>query len=740
MAPNHTDEDHRRPYLLIFTMENSIASLSTASTLSPFRVLGIALVVEEKGKGAALVVRYPVSDVSRAGRPSIRSSSYYGVQQQDTSTAATTTTTDNLFFTLPPRVMAKLFRPKKPLCGQPLTLNIGNTTFCCRAVLFDDDDEEQGEQQQESPLVLLNVIVALVPTGSNAMAPLSGWADTVAATTTAAAAPDAVEPSSTTTNDEAETYDTPSSSSSKRYNASLSILAIRRVHVSLARLGRVLEREERRCRYVSLQSENFLQIAAHFRSQHDERNQQGAAATGKTSGSSVATDSTATTKKGHRRKLSGAPTVVTTATDAVPIATPDHGKSSSIANESSDHHHGHHNSDGQNHQQALLLDRYEREQELLELLLAAAPPNNLHGNLAGELVDVFHALSRNEKEYTPTPSVILSGSQGIVYIHSHLAVPIEPASTLPTTTANGSIEAPRPYHTLLFPHTSPTELVATLSSVFKDKGDGRNLVATPQQRLQQLLLMASPRKSLQEMSVDTLLPLKVLLDMAQYLVKQNACVLSPVLTRNTRLACCENVTRRMQELSLAFSQRFQGQSIFIVTSLLTSKRATLGEVIISLLAGGVGDSGIALISSLRRTSEHSVVQGGLLPGRSNESLEDLIYAMAVWLRAHQVIVELEEFLVAVGSYTESSSKGGAAPADANKTEQDRTWNLSSESPEELLFQELVDADALTGRTSTAALCWRFGLTPPVFLRFRSWGLLHNKLRIVVRIAQPDDDS
>ena len=73
--------------------------------LSPFYVIGIALVVDEIGKAARLAFRYPVT-------PTVENA-------------------DDLFFALPSRVMAKLFRPKKPLCGQPMTISIVETVFCC---------------------------------------------------------------------------------------------------------------------------------------------------------------------------------------------------------------------------------------------------------------------------------------------------------------------------------------------------------------------------------------------------------------------------------------------------------------------------------------------------------------------------------------------------------------------------------------------------------------------------------
>ena len=578
--------------------------------------------VDEIGKGARLGFRYPVTPSDAAG--------------------------DDLFFSLPSRLMAKLFRPKKPLCGQPMTLSVGETVFCCRAVIMDDGN-----------LDLFNVIVALAPTTPTATIPIAGWFD-------------ASEPDSHQT------------------DVSPSFLAIRRVHMSIARLCRVLEREERRCQYVSLQASQLIKVQETMRQELDQRSKVASGA------SSVdASEVTQTGKRrAHRRGLSGNVMASLSAVAASASTEQDHPAASK--------------------QESL---QYEVEQEILEYLLAVSPPDEHHGNLAHELVQVFHALAWKDDEFLPTPSILLSGSHGIIHVNRHVAVCIEPAAGgSPILTSN---ELPRSYQTLLFPHASPKELVQSLHT------------ASAPQRLQQLLLMVNPRKSLAEITVDAALPLGVTLELAAFLVKQGACVVSSVLTRTTKLAC--QTTATMQERALDFAQEF-GVSIFIAVSVLSSSGLTLGEIM----------SGAAAIGNNTSRNDDAMLLGREISKQSDKGvspaeIEEVVYSMAVWLRSHQIVINMEEYLVAIGN----NDKDGYETQDSKDS-----WSAAMEPSEysyeqtpfqhpEALYKELLDN--LTGNTSTAALCWRFEIDPIQLHRLKSWGLAHNKLRVLSRVPSSNDD-
>ena len=170
------------------------------------------------------------------------------------------------------------------------------------------------------------------------------------------------------------------------------------------------------------------------------------------------------------------------------------------------------------------------------------------GNLARELSQTFHALSRNDVGYLPTTAAsLLSGRDGIVYINRHLAVPIEAISSsrarlaheqcappavyiprrLPTISSSVSggggvsnndnvplFSTVRPYHTLLFPHSSQADLLLTLRSSGNNHTNNGN---TPQQ-LQRLIMMSNPRKSLSDIALDAAVPLYTAIELATYLV------------------------------------------------------------------------------------------------------------------------------------------------------------------------------------------------------------------------------
>ena len=92
---------------------------------------------------------------------------------------------DDLFFTLTARQMAKLFRTKRSLCNQPMTLRVNKTMFCCHAVLLeetsetdsDKKDDSNNEEEEDNSLSLFSVVVALAPTTQQSALPFSSFWD-----------------------------------------------------------------------------------------------------------------------------------------------------------------------------------------------------------------------------------------------------------------------------------------------------------------------------------------------------------------------------------------------------------------------------------------------------------------------------------------------------------------------------------------------------------------------------------
>ncbi len=683
----------------------------------PYRVLGVALVVDQRGTGARLVARYPTQP--RKSSPSddsdVPRDFYHPPPRKELHCD------DDLFFTLTARQMAKLFRTKKALCGNPMTLSVNGTVFCCRAVLMQGDDGQDetlsgptGSESQNDQLVLFSVIVALSAPMSHTSVQFStgSWLDTA-------------------TEDQLDIQRYVKESGADRLGkkshgrVSSGFLSIRRVHISLARYCRVLEREERRCQYISLQTKHFSQI----RSEHQKKWEEKKAATtgmrankqvasGASSSASVLTvksvQSTSERRPRHKRATSFSTTVG--------------GEDVHIQVQQRDF---------------TLEEEQEKEQEILELMLAASPPKpkpaipKHYGNLVRELVQVFHSLSRNDHIYPTTPTSLLIERDGVVYVNQHIAIPVEAAAPKPSHAVDNPTV--RPYYTLLFPHASPSGLLQALQS------SG----SAPPQKLQQLLLTVNAQKPLTEIAIDANLSLYTTLEMASYLVTHGACVMSPVVSRQSRLAC--NQVERIPELGLEFSQLFGNVHLFLVVGFLTSVK-TLGSAM-SLLTNTENDEGAWLrdaLSAGRLQSDLSSpivfgseetapkfnpfqpLQAQDLSSHWKDEMEEQLYAMAVWLISHRVLTQLQEYLVVVGTEHED-----IAPVTEPSTISAVTTHAGGNyEADENLFRELLESDFLNGDISIMALSWRLGLDQQ---KMRSWGLRHRRIRVVSRIARTGDD-
>merc|ERR1712238_643392 len=77
----------------------------------------------------------------------------------------------------------------------------------------------------------------------------------------------------------------------------------------------------------------------------------------------------------------------------------------------------------------------------------------------------------------------------------------------------------------------------------------------------------------------------------------------------------------------------------------------------------------------------------------DQNLGDIVYSMAVWLIANNIIVEVEDCLVA-----DEASFGG-----------DNSSNKPEPCSGESLYHELLRSGCLDGTTSITAICYQFGL-------------------------------
>jgi hypothetical protein len=697
----------------------------------PFRVLGVALVVDQRGSGAKLVARYPTQ--SSESPQSTEQSSALPDDHHHANPKKELHSDDDLFFTLTARQMAKLFRTKKSLCGNPMTLAVNGTVFCCRAVLMQGDDGQEDPSQtavsdsssQPNQLVLFSVIVAMSAPMSHESVQFStgSWFD--AATEDQLDIQRYVKESMA-----AASISTPEAEHRNRKNTkgrvSSAFLSIRRVHISLARYCRVLEREERRCQYISLQSNHFFQI----RNDHQK----------KWEAKKAASASLKASKQGPSSASSSTSVITAKSTQSSSERRPRHIRSASFGSNmmiGEDLH------IPAQQQEFTIEEEQEKEQEILELMLASLPPKSNagipkhYGNLARELVQMFHSLSRNDFIYPSTPTSLLIERDGVVYVNQHIAIPVEAAALKPSHAVDNPTV--RPYYTLLFPHASPSGLLQALQS------SG----SAPPQRLQQLLLTVNAQKPLTEIALDANLPLYTTLEMASYLVSHGACVMSPVVSRQSRLAC--NQVDRIPQLGLEFSQLFGSVHLFRVVAFLTSAK-TLGAAM-SLLTNLENGNGSWLRESLLSgrvradlgnafsfTSEELSPKGNVgqtakvqeLPSHWKEEMEEQLYAMAVWLISHRVLAQLQEYFVVVGIDHEDL----APVADESATPVVATISGGLPEADENLFRELLESDFLNGDISIMALAWRLGLDQQ---KVRSWGLRHRRIRVLSRIPQPGDD-
>ena len=689
------------------------------ATDSSFRVLGVAMIVDQRGVGARMVARYPIQPPS----PSFTGNSG-DFSTEETRNSDEMMAQDDLFFELTSRQMSKLFRTKKSLCGRPMTLAVNGTVFCSHAVLMgveeNGGDENAGASTvgKKNQLELFSVIVALSSPLSHTSVPFSSWLDGATEDqldlqrylkeATAAAA-------STHPGHGKQQQATKGSVSS-------SFLAIRRVHISLARYCRVLEREEHRCNYVSWQADCLFGIRNERQKKWEEQravagspsSKQGVVPT--TSAASVM--STKSTQNASDRRGGGGR----------------HRRTSSLAGNSEENL----SSIKDQSTRDTAEEEQEREQETLELMMAASlQTEDSHysarhrGNLVKELVQFFHSLSRNDLQYPPTPAALLSERDGVVYVNQHIAIPVEAASLKASQTQNEGLVV-RTYNTLLFPHASPSELL----HAFQASG------SAPPQRLQQVLLTVNPQKPLTEIAVDANLPLFTTIEIASYLVAHGACVTSPVVSRSSRLACLH--IDKIPELALEFSQAFAGVNLFRLVSFLTAVR-TLGDAMLALTGVESDDDveGVKLSSSSIESEEGAWLRECLAPSghirqdlskmlafspeeqspkgvastqqprRWAEELEELLFAMAIWLLSHRVLTQMQDYLVLVDIE-------GTATNDN----------------EDSLYRELLESNFLNGDVSIMALSWRLGLDQQ---KLRSWGLRHSRIRVVSRIPNLSDD-
>jgi len=426
-------------------------------------------------------------------------------------------------------------------------------------------------------------------------------------------------------------------------------LTITKIHRNLARLCLVLKREEIRCNYVSRQCDMLLQIKKEYELRV------GPECSGSNDSSVPNNNKTSTTGDIGSKKG-----------DIIPPTSPK--GNNNITNNSKEQKKTKVISDDDDHDKTNQMTQEQRReyvQDLIENLLAASPPTDiadddndvdgdikLQGNLARELANVFHFISSS----TTTNTSNNLRREGVVYVNRHVAVPLEPIDQLSKTQNQYSIE---PHQTLLFPTQSASEVLNGLID------DGMNDMSASSSSISQtlcrLLPNIQPRKSLTDIAWDSSVSLTHAMNAAAWLISSGICIAATPILRKNRYKCVDGIVQKMAKLALPFWQTFGIRSqqyqfywggsvaagaphIFVVVSSLTSKRKdglsisaspTLGEAFDLLIGRQAADSSPHLKRHNSRASSSSL--GSLRQGE-DETAEQILYSMAVWLIANRVIV------------------------------------------------------------------------------------------------------
>ena len=291
------------------------------------------------------------------------------------------------------------------------------------------------------------------------------------------------------------------------------------------------------------------------------------------------------------------------------------------------------------------------------------------------------------------------------------------------------------------------------------------------------------------------------LDLAAYLVGQGAGLASPVITRAIRLATPHGGMARLRRAALPFRQHFHCDCVSLVelVAFLTDpgvggqRQPTLGERLTHLttsqdsatvqlreglrlcraatttrkhnhsfnsgvtevasIGGGAGAHIFASVDSAATAGAafvdpiHSILRGGMEVVSSDEDhhhhhhdaedLEDLLYQMVVWLCSHEVLVQLQDYLMAKFPLTNNVDRSDRQQHPAGEHKSDATNVRLDLGSDDWIWQELLDAECLSGRISVPACCWKTGLDPVKVYQLVS---RHpQQLRLVTRLPVRGDD-
>ena len=831
-------------------------------------VIGIAFVVQEERKEAKLLFKYPQHGYDHDNRAStstaVTEMHYRNVKggklkgDKIAETTATTSirhqggeggggnqnkTTSNIFFRLNASIFAKLFRTKNALCDQPVSLNIEGTIFCCRTVCI--LSEEKGPSEDPKMKLLFSIIVAVKPIyHENSINPtrtilsssvsndlMGGTRRRRSCSSTSMIRHDddkrnnknekqAISDDNSTKQQQQEQQRRHSKNNytylyhSVNEHTSLHFEAVRRVHVSISRLCKVLEREEKRCLYVTRQTAHLVNVGGGFEQTKSSSNSVEQGGGGKNSNEGDGANN------GGKNKGSGTRSSSIDISDN-PVVSAIGIYSTQPAKQSTNEQH---------------ITEEEVQQKRLDLMLAAPPPpahkytsgNNMsndagtdqghdessaqlrykrnciprecipiQGNLAVELAQTYHALSRNILDIRPSADALLSGRDGIVYINMYIAVKIEAAEDLKTNNIPSFVRSSpvpylRKYHTLLFYPIPAADLLRHKKVNFpKMNADGHIL-----RNIEKLLHVAhDPFKRFDAMAKEMALPLSMVIDAAVLLLEAGACIAIPAMNDTSKFGCSSNSVSMVASQKLDFAQRFGSIPIFMVLSVVTNPVNSVNKAPMVLSGVTTPFNSVNKTSNPRkmtkneRDAKHTISIKEILDFsksatralRSNEGTSHDNVQMeildnvptAIRIITKQILDMIKTMMIPVGFAHIIAQVGKEAGFETRFVQEAfktmikwlRARSIIVEEKEFLVsttelngtegegsrshvddsfkgygeFLNIILKDTCNGNVSTLALHWKYNRSIQYIEAFRDWGVKNNRIKSVRRISSAKDD-
>lgn len=287
-----------------------------------------------------------------------------------------------------------------------------------------------------------------------------------------------------------------------------------------------------------------------------------------------------------------------------------------------------------------------------------------------------------------------------MFVNGHVAVPISACGQ----SLQLSSQSILPYHTLFFREQPKLSAERTPKPLHK------------------ILRVAVPTKSLGEIALDASLSVPATIELSALIVQSGAALVAPKISLRSRYACNHNAMERMKKLALEFTQRFNF-TIYRAVAILTTGQ-TLGCILLNEEL------------KLNRFSTASQFVAGTF---ENDN-DTFIFDMVAWLRSHEAIVELLDFVVATSTFKNFLKADNQSNDDFTLSQLQRISigkaivrdNLS-------LFNELLRLNLLSGSFSIHAIRWRTRIDSVRFNNFLDWGTGSNKVAVVTRVPSEHDE-